>query len=132
MEAESGRKVKAIVTGITNFGAFVKLEDGSSGLIHISQVSDHFVRDIHDYLSVGQEVEAILLSKDENGKISLSLKKPKESTSSPGGQPALFEVPDAPKDFESMMDRYKSVSEERLSDLKRIQNGGKASYKKRK
>lgn len=132
MDALTGEKVKGVVTGITNFGAFVKLEDGSTGMIHISQISDHFVRDIHEVLSVGQTIEATFLSKDENGRIALSLKNPKPEPASKGSQPAMFEAPAVPKDFESMMDRFKSVSEERLSDLRKMQNGGKSSYKKRK
>ena len=132
MEAESGRKVKGVVTGITNFGAFIKLEDGNTGLVHISQISDRFVRDIHDFLSIGQSVEATVMSKDDNGRISLSLKTSGNNPPVGDGQPEMFEAPAAPKDFESMMDRFKSVSEERLSDLRKMQNGGKSSYKKRK
>lgn len=131
MSDEEKKRVKGVVTGITNFGAFVRLEDGSTGLIHISRVSDQYVRDIHDFLSIGQSVEATLLSKDENGKIALSLKEERRKPS-PGDQPALFETAPEPKDFESMMDKFKSVSEERLSDLRKMQNGGKSSYKHKK
>lgn len=131
MADETKKKVKGVVTGITNFGAFVLLEDGSTGLIHISRVSDRFVKDIHDFLTIGQSVEATLLSKDENGKIALSLKE-EDHRPLTGGQPAMFETAPEPKDFESMLDKFKSVSEERLSDLRKIQNGGKSSYRHKK
>ena len=56
MAIEVGDKVVGKVSGITNFGAFVDLDDNQTGLVHISQISDSFVKDIHDVLSVGDSV----------------------------------------------------------------------------
>ena len=56
MAIEVGQKVTGKVTGITNFGAFVDLGDNQTGLVHISEVSDKYVKDIHDVLTVGDEV----------------------------------------------------------------------------
>ena len=61
------------VTGITKFGAFVALEGGRSGLVHISEIANTFVNDVHDFLQEGQTVKVLVLSA-ENGKINLSLK----------------------------------------------------------
>ena len=74
MSIEVGAKVSGKVTGITNFGAFVDLGNNQSGLVHISEVSNSFVKDIHDVLKVGDEVTVKVLSMD-NGKIALSIKK---------------------------------------------------------
>ena len=53
MSVEVGTKVTGKISGITNFGAFVDLGDKQTGLVHISEVSDGFVKDIHDVLAVG-------------------------------------------------------------------------------
>lgn len=74
MELQVGSIVNGKVTSITKFGAFVQLEQGGSGLVHISEVANTFVNDVHDFLQEGQEVKALVLS-TENGKINLSIKK---------------------------------------------------------
>ena len=56
MSIEVGSKVEGKVTGITNFGAFVELPDGKTGLVHISEVADNYVKDINEHLKVGDEV----------------------------------------------------------------------------
>ena len=50
-----GQILSGKVTGITNFGAFVELETGETGLVHISEIADTFVKDIHDHLTVNDE-----------------------------------------------------------------------------
>lgn len=70
--------VSGKVTAIMNFGAFVLLEDGTSGLVHISEISRNFVRDINDFLSVGQQVRVVSLATDHDGKKRLSIKKADE------------------------------------------------------
>ena len=73
MEIEEGSKVSGTVSGITNFGAFVDLEDNQTGLVHISQISNSFVKDIHDVLAVGDQVEAKVVKVAPDGKIALSM-----------------------------------------------------------
>lgn len=75
MSIEVGEKVTGKVSGITNFGAFVDLGDKKTGLVHISEVSNNFVKDIHDVLTVGDEVKVKVLSVGDDGKISLSIRK---------------------------------------------------------
>lgn len=77
-------KVDSVVTGavesLQNYGAFVRLENGLSGLVHISQISDKRIKAASDVLTVGQSVEAKVIGVN-NGKISLSMKaliEPKE------------------------------------------------------
>ncbi|WP_461226246.1 S1 domain-containing RNA-binding protein [Lacticaseibacillus suihuaensis] len=74
MAVEVGAKVSGKVTGITNFGAFVDLGEGKTGLVHISEVSDAYVKDIHDVLTVGDTVTVKVMS-IKDGKIGLSIRK---------------------------------------------------------
>ncbi|WP_087717359.1 S1 domain-containing RNA-binding protein [Levilactobacillus brevis] len=75
MAIEVGAKVTGKVSGITNFGAFVDLGDHKTGLVHISEISDGYVKDIHDVLSVGDEVTVKVLTVGDDGKIGLSIRK---------------------------------------------------------
>lgn len=74
MDLQVGSILEGKVTTITKFGAFVALEGGKSGLVHISEIANTFVSDVHDFLQEGQEVKVMVLSA-ENGKINLSIKK---------------------------------------------------------
>lgn len=81
MALSVGEIVNGKITGITNFGAFVETEDGSRGMIHISEVSRSYVEDIKAVLKVGQAVTTKVISVSEDGKIALSIKqleKPEE------------------------------------------------------
>jgi small subunit ribosomal protein S1 len=70
-----GQKVKGKVSKVTSFGAFVEIEDGVDGLVHISQISDTHVENVRDVLNVGQEVEARILRVDRaERRIGLSIK----------------------------------------------------------
>lgn len=75
MQIEEGAIVSGKVTGLTDFGAFVELEGGKTGMIHISEVAPNYVKDIKEHLTVGQEVKAKVLTVSPEGKISLSIKK---------------------------------------------------------
>lgn len=86
MSIEVGSKVTGKVSGITNFGAFVDLGEHKNGLVHISEISDGFVKDIHDVLSVGDEVTVKVLSISDDGKIALSIRKASASSQNHGHQ----------------------------------------------
>src|SRR5699024_1155134 len=75
MSIEVGSKLQGKVTGITHFGAFVELEKGPTGLVHISEVADNYVKDINDYLSIGDEVKVKVINVEKDGKIGLSIRK---------------------------------------------------------
>ena len=57
MEYEVGTVLEGKVTSITKFGAFVALEGGKSGLVHISEIANSYVNDVHDFLQEGQDVK---------------------------------------------------------------------------
>lgn len=75
MKPEKGNIYEGKITSITNFGAFVSLPDGPDGLVHISEVSNGFVKDITELYTVGQTVKVKVVSIAENGKIALSIKQ---------------------------------------------------------
>lgn len=86
MSIEVGSKVNGKVSGITNFGAFIDLGDHKTGLVHISEISDGFVKDIHDVLSVGDTVTVKVLSVSDDKKIALSIRKAAETKQNHGQQ----------------------------------------------
>jgi small subunit ribosomal protein S1 len=70
-----GQMVKGKVTKLASFGAFVEIEEGIDGLVHISQISDDRVEKVKDVLKVGQEVQARIVRIDQmDRKIGLSIK----------------------------------------------------------
>ncbi len=72
---ESGEELTGKVTGIQPYGAFISLDEDTQGLVHISEITYGFVKDIHEYLSVGEEVKVKVLDVDDDaGKISLSIR----------------------------------------------------------
>lgn len=126
MSIEVGSVVEGVVTGITNFGAFVELPGGKVGLIHISEVADVYVRDVKDFLKERESVKVKVLSIDERGKIGLSIKQLQAPKPAAAQQPyrrphanenrrSRFNAPS----FEDKLSKFLKDSDERLSDLKR-------------
>jgi S1 RNA binding domain protein len=133
MSVEVGSKLHGKVTGITNFGAFVELPEGSTGLVHISEVADKYVKDINEHLKVGDEVEVKVINVNE-GKIGLSIKKAKENVSH--SKKRSTSNNNNPKrrseSFESKMNRFLKDSEDRLASLKKhteSKRGGRGAKK---
>ncbi|MED4204692.1 S1 domain-containing post-transcriptional regulator GSP13 [Neobacillus mesonae] len=76
---ETGSIITGKVTGIQPYGAFVALDENTQGLVHISEITHGYVKDIHDHLKVGDEIKVKVLSVDEEaGKIGLSIKGTEE------------------------------------------------------
>ncbi|WHY86409.1 S1 domain-containing RNA-binding protein [Neobacillus novalis] len=129
MSIEVGSKLQGKVTGITNFGAFVELPEGSTGLVHISEVADNYVKDINDHLKVGDQVEVKVINVEKDGKIGLSIKKAKDRPEAPQRSHSNSQRPrqgrsndrnnPRPENFESKMAKFLKDSEDRLSSLKR-------------
>lgn len=75
MPIEEGMIVEGTVANITKFGAFVQLADGKTGLVHISEIADTYIKDINSYLKEKQKVTVKVLNIDKDGKINLSIKQ---------------------------------------------------------
>jgi len=77
MALEVGAIVEGVVSGITNFGAFITLPGNDVGLVHISEVADAYVKDVKDYLKDQDKVQVKVINIDPKGKIGLSIKQVK-------------------------------------------------------
>ncbi len=81
---EVGSVIKGKITGVQPYGAFVALDENTQGLVHISEVTHGFVKDINEHVKVGDEVEVKVLSIDEAaGKIGLSIRATQEAPEKP-------------------------------------------------
>ncbi len=114
MSLSVGSIVEGVVKGITNFGAFVELPNGQTGLVHISEVADTYVKDINSYIKVNDKVKVKVLSFDETGKkIGLSIRQasPKKDDENRKRKPTVS--------FEDKLAKFMKDSEEKLTDLKK-------------
>ncbi|WP_433944869.1 S1 domain-containing RNA-binding protein [Paenibacillus sp. SN-8-1] len=153
MAIEVGTKLEGKVTGITHFGAFVDLSGGVTGLVHISEIADNYVKDVNDHLKINDVVTVKVINVDKDGKIGLSIKqtvdKPVEAPRPPraprpdrpsggrdGDRPGgggggfnrdrggrSFKPPVGKASFEDKMSRFLKDSEERISSLKKNTEG---------
>ena len=151
MEPEVGKILEGKVTSILKFGAFVALEGGRSGLVHISEIAPTYVNDVHEFLQEGQTVRVKVLS-TENGQINLSIKKalpqeerprsfrpaPPRSDGAPRTapqrgptRPAAPPVPQTPDQiFEDKLKQFMTASEGRMADLNRGMDGRRGRRRK--
>lgn len=75
LKYEKGRIVTGCVTGIEKYGVFIGLDEFYSGLIHISEISDGFVKNVNDYVKIGETIKArVLETDDDNYHVKLSIK----------------------------------------------------------
>lgn len=152
MQSLVGEIYDGKVTGLTSFGAFVRMSNGETGMVHISEVAPTYVKDITEHLSEGQEVKVKVLQINENNKISLSIKqalppapksqetqnrKPHSDSnrnsgrSNPPPVPKTSGAPSAPMSFEDMMAKFKQESDEKMSVLKKsgdFKTGSRRGY----
>ena len=157
MEPQVGSILEGKVTSITKFGAFVALDGGRSGLVHISEIANSFVNDVHDLLQEGQTVKVLVLS-TENGKINLSIKKalPQQERPAPRGprpgqqhtasaaprpaqQPRSYArapqqplPPSGDQSFEDKLKQFLSSSEGKMADLNRSIDGKRGGGRRRR
>ena len=81
---KEGDIVEGIVTGINDYGFFVSFDDGYSGLVHISEISNGFVKDISSFVCLNDKISVEVMSVDDsNKKLKLSLKKIYNNTVAP-------------------------------------------------
>ena len=125
MQLEVGSVFEGKVTGITKFGAFVSLEDGKSGLVHISEIANAYVNDVSEHLTMGQSVKVRVIGINDT-KITLSIKKAQEQSEmrprreprpsrsfTPRSQPTA--VPDGEISFEDRLKRFMADSDTKNS-----------------
>jgi len=136
---EVGAKLEGRVKGITRFGAFVELPGGVTGLVHISEIADSYVRDVHDHLKLEDVVTVKVIHVDRDGKIGLSIRKAAdrpEARRDDGGYGTFGGrggyggrawgggyASAARMSFEDKMTRFLKDSEERISSLRKNTEG---------
>lgn len=134
------------VTAITRFGAFVALEGGGSGLVHISEIANTYVNEVRDYLQEGQTVRVLVLS-SENGKRNLSIKRAQPRPAAqpkPAARPAAGSrpapdheprqtalPPSGDKAFEDKLKHFLSSSEGKMADLHRSMDGKRGGRRRK-
>ena len=159
MEPQIGTILEGKVTTITKFGAFVALEGGKSGLVHISEIANTYVNDVNDFLTQGQDVKVMVLA-NENGKLNLSIKRTESSPrparpaggnfrpsrpqeerpraprgDSQGPRRSAFQAaPAAPveQSFEDKLKQFLSSSEGKMADLNRSMDGKRGGGRRRR
>ena len=136
MQLNIGDIVEGKITGIKEYGLFVDLGGGKSGMVHISEVACTYVSNIKEFVQEGQTVKMKVLNITEEGKISLSIKKAIEADKKAANEQRRKEhksyqqpKPDnsytwtpkksEPASFEEMMNQFKASSDEKFLDLKR-------------
>lgn len=122
MDLEVGAICSGKVTSITKYGAFVSLDEKKSGMVHISEVSQTYVNDINEHLTVGQEVKVKVIGIDENGRISLSIRKaqPPAPRSRDGFRPAPQSSQQRPSEmsFEDKLKQFMQDSDSKISGIR--------------
>jgi S1 RNA binding domain protein len=139
MAVEVGSILEGKVTGITRFGAFVQLENGETGLVHISEVADVYVKDVNDFVKENDTVRVKVLNVSP-GKVGLSIRQADPNYQERSRAPRAPRAPRGGRgggrmgevSFEDKLARFMKDSEEKQSDLRRSQDskrggrGGKA------
>ena len=129
MELTPGAVLDGKVKSITNFGAFIALPEGNTGLVHISEVANTFVSDVRAHLTEGQEVKVMVLG-SQNGKLNLSIKRLEarpQRENAPRREAAPRRAPTpppAPKTadqlFEEKLKAFMSESDSKISSLRSV------------
>ena len=141
MQLTVGEIVEGKITAVKDYGVFVDIGEGKSGMVHISEIAQTYVSEIRDFVKVGDEVKLKVLNIADDGKISLSIKqaeppKEREESARPERREKKPYTPKAPApapdgsyvwtakkneatSFEDMMSKFKATSDEKFSDLKR-------------
>lgn len=150
MQLEIGKIYEGKVKGITQYGAFVDIDGGGTGMVHISEIANTYVSEIRDHLTENQQVRVKVIGINEAGKVSLSIKKAVDNPQPQGqnqnrnnnrrrndsqrNRPNVWEpkktVPMSELSFEDMLTRFKQNSEERMCDLKRSTDRKNGSRRK--
>ena len=127
-DALAGSIVEGSVTHIAKFGAFVKVESGEEGLVHISEIAHEFVNKIEDFINIGDTVKVKILGRNEKGKLDLSIKQTKEKEVTP----YLNTKKSYSTDFEDKINFFLKRSEEKQIDIRRNLKNKQGITKKRK
>ncbi len=134
MDYTPGVVLEGAVRSIANFGAFIDLPEGKTGLVHISEIAPSYVTDIRQHLTEGQTVRVKVLSTDERGRLSLSIKQAAErpapvrerSEERPSRRPARVQsfqpVKSEPESFEDKLKQFMADSNSKISGVRQYEH----------
>ena len=148
MDVEIGAIVEGKVSGITNFGVFVDIGE-TTGMVHISEVARNYVKDLKEFVKMGQTVKVKVITISPEGKISLSMKQAEEPEKREDRrqprrerEPAKvsrgadsFEFHPRQQEslsFEDMLSKFKQTSDEKLSGMKKTDGNRRTAQNRRK
>ncbi len=124
MAFDIGDLVKGKVVAIKDFGVLVEVDEGKKGLIHISKISDSYVKDVKSIFQIGQEIEAKIIGFTKDGKFDLSTRKSDLKSEKKGdhdqGQGSSHNY--EKRLFEKKLSRFMKESDRKLSDLRKSMN----------
>ena len=113
---EKDKVVTGCVTGIENYGIFVSLDEYYSGLIHISEISTKFVKDINDYVNIGETIRVRIVDKDDDTcHLKLSIKDIDYRVNSKRRN----KIVETEKGFETLSIKLEDWIEEKYSEIKK-------------
>ncbi|MBW3637068.1 MAG: S1 RNA-binding domain-containing protein [Armatimonadetes bacterium] len=127
--AEVGQISRGTVIRVLPYGALVRLDDGTLGLVHISEIDDHFVHNVADYVTPNARIVVKVMACKADGKYEFSIKRAKGEVV-PDSQPLEYDAPpeidngwvdkrETRAAFDEKLRDFLSDSGERLTDLKR-------------
>lgn len=135
MPIEEGKVVEGTVASITSFGAFIQLPEGKTGLVHISEIADTYVKDIKNYIKEKDKVKVKVLTVEKDGKINLSIKQAQERKKST--RPMEIDWSNESRknqvdSFEDRLAKFLKDSDEKLQQLKKSTDSKRSGggYKK--
>ncbi len=120
MKYEVGQIVLGTVTNVKPYALFMEFENGVTGLLHISEISDSFIRDIEKYGVVGDQMNVAIVAIDEkNGFLRVSLKKvPSEAFYSTHINGKRKELKGTSEDFQKLAEKLPEWIEKTLKEAK--------------
>ncbi|HHU75629.1 MAG TPA: S1 RNA-binding domain-containing protein [Firmicutes bacterium] len=127
-----GSIVEGVVTGITNFGAFVLLPNGETGLVHISEVADSYVKDINEHLQKKDKIKVKILSVNGDGKVGLSIRRASPVERKEYARRGSRMSGSMRMSFEDKISKFMKESDEKQQDLRKntdSKRGGGRSYR---
>lgn len=122
MPIEEGKVIEGVVASITSFGAFIQLPEGKTGLVHISEIADTYVKDIKNYINEKDKVKVKVLAVEKDGKINLSIKQAQERKKSIRPVEVDWNSEfrkNQTESFEDRLSKFLKDSDEKLQQLKK-------------
>ena len=129
-ESIVGMVLEGTITNITSFGAFVLIESGESGLVHISEIANEYITDVSQFVKIGEKVKVKVLALNNKNKYELSIKQVNEQDVK--DKPPVVIRKKVNNNFEDKLSAFLKKSDEKQVDIRRnLKNKQGVSKKKR-